>query len=66
MLFVNSLASTALRLCLVGRREKWKEGVVDHLGEGDGEGGRGPFFHDVWYDKKERKQKSSILFGIEI
>ena len=51
-------------LCLVGRREKWKEGVVDHLGEGDGEGGRGPFFHDVWYLKKENK--NHLWFDIEI
>lgn len=37
-----------------------------HEINGDGEGGRGFFFHDVWYDKKERKQKSSLLFDIEI
>ena len=35
------------RLCLVGGREKWKEG--------DGKGGRSPFFNDVWYNKKEIK-----------
>ena len=51
---------------MVGGKGKWKEGVVDHLGEGVGEGGKGPFFHEVWYDKKEGKQKSSLLFGIEI
>ena len=46
-----------LRLCLVGGREKWKEGVVDYLDEGDEEGVRYPFFHDVWYDKNENKIK---------
>ena len=51
-----------VRLCLVGGREKWKEGVVDHLRERDEEGGRNYFFHSVWYDKKERKQKSSLVW----
>ena len=52
-----------LRLCLVGGREKWKGGVVDYLGEGEEERVRYPLFHNVLYDKNERKQKSSLLFG---
>ena len=49
---------------MFGRTErKRKEGVVDHLGEGDGEGGRGPFLHDIGMI---RKKNSSLLFGIEV
>ena len=31
--------------------------MVDHLCERDGEGRRDHFFHDVWYDKNEKKAK---------
>ena len=50
-----------LRLCLVGGREKWKEGVVVYLGEGDEEGVSYTFFHDVWYDNNEKKAKIIFL-----
>lgn len=34
---------------MVGRKEKRKKAVVDHIVEGNGEGRRDPFSHDVWY-----------------
>lgn len=36
--------------CLVGGRENGKEGVVDHLGERNEEGGMVTFSYVVWYE----------------
>ena len=38
-----------IRVCFVGRRENRKDGVVDHLGERNEKGERGPLSYDVWY-----------------
>ena len=41
--------------------------MVDHLGQRDEEREKYPFFLYVWHDKKgrkERKQKSSLSFGM--
>lgn len=44
--------------CLVGRRENEEEGEVGNLGEGNGEGGKGPFSLTV-FGTKGRKEKKS-------
>lgn len=33
-------------MVVFGRNEQ----VIDHLGEGNGDGERGPFSYDVWYE----------------
>ena len=45
---------------MVGRRENEEEGEVGNLGEGNGEGGRGPFSLTV-FGTKGRKEKKSYF-----
>lgn len=40
--------------------------MEDNLGEENEKGRRVPFSSDTWYERRKEKQKSSILFGLEM